>query len=220
KSTTSRYSAGLLLARSMGDHWSLGLQGSVLRSTIENYDLNVQLTPEVEYDVFPYKESSRRQFVLVYAAGLTYSNYQDTTIFNKLKETRPSHSLTAAAEAVQPWGNLDGRLVLSSLLNDFTKNRISIFGSCEIRLIRGLNLNVGGGYSRVRDQLSLLKTGLSDEDILLRLKQLKTSYFYNGFVGLSYNFGSKFNNVVNPRFTHSGGGGGNCECFGGSCFCN
>jgi hypothetical protein len=220
KSTTSRYSAGLLLARSMGDHWSLGLQGSVLRSTIENYDLNVQLTPEVEYDVFPYKESSRRQFVLVYAAGLTYSNYQDTTIFDKLRETLPSHSFTAAAEAVQPWGNLDGRLVLSSLLNDFTKNRISIFGSCEIRLIRGLNLNVGGGYSRVRDQLSLLKTGLSDEDILLRLKQLKTSYFYNGFVGLSYNFGSKFNNVVNPRFTHSGGGGGNCECFGGSCFCN
>jgi len=220
KSTTSRYSAGLLLARSMGDHWSLGLQGSAQRSTVQNYDLNVQLTPEIEYDVFPYKESSRRQFVLIYAAGLTYSNYRDTTIFNKLRETRPSHSLTAAAEAVQPWGNLDGRLVLSSFLDDFSKNRISVFGSCEIRLIRGLNLNVGGGYSRVRDQLSLLKTGLSDEDILLRLKQLKTSYFYNGFVGLSYNFGSKFNNIVNPRFTHSGGGGGgNCECFGGSCFC-
>ena len=220
KSTTSRYGANSLLARSMGEHWSLGFQGSAQRSTRENYDLNLRVAPEIEFNVFPYKESSKRQFVLVYAVGLQYFNYKDTTIFNKLKETRPGHSLTAAAEAVQPWGNLDGSLTISSYLDDFSQNRISIGGSCEVSLVRGLRLNFGGQYSRVRDQLSLLKAGLSDEDILLQLKQLKTDYFYYGFVGLSYNFGSKFNNIVNPRFTHSGGGGGSCECFGGSCFCS
>jgi len=35
---------------------------------------------------------------------------------------------------------------------------------------------------------------------------LRTSYEYWGGFGLSYTFGSVYNNVVNPRF---GGGGGN-----------
>ena len=87
----------------------------------------------------------------------------------------------------------------------------------SVRITRGLNFNVNGGYSRVRDQLSLLKGGLSDEDILLRLKQLKTSYYYYTSVGLSYTFGSKFNNVVNPRFNFVGGGGSFFFCDGPGC---
>jgi hypothetical protein len=190
------------------------------RSTRDNYDLNLQGAGEIEFDVFPYAESSRRQLVFVYAVGLLHSNYRDTTIYDKLVETRPLHTLTVAAEATQPWGSLTATLVGSSYLNDVSKNRLSVFGFCSVRLVRGLNLNLTGGYTRVRDQLSLVKEGLTDEEILLQLKQLRTDYNYFASVSLSYTFGSKFNNVVNPRFTHSGGGGGSCECFGGSCFCN
>jgi hypothetical protein len=42
---------------------------------------------------------------------------------------------------------------------------------------------------------------------LLRRKQLETSYNYYAYVGISYSFGSIFNNAVNPRFGSSGGGG-------------
>ena len=219
KSTNSRYNASSLLVRSLGDHWSLGTEANALRSTRENYDLTAKVMPGIEYNVFPYRESSRRQLVLVYQVGLSYANYQDTTIYNKLVETRPLHRFVLAAEAVQPWGSVDGSLNASSYLDDFATNRVSVFGSCSIRLVRGLNLNVYGSYSRVRDQLSLLKAGASDEEILLRLKQIKTSYYYSGSIGLSYTFGSKFNNIVNPRFGNAGGGG-NCFCSGGSCFCS
>jgi hypothetical protein len=219
-STTKSYTLSSLLVRSLGDHWSVGVQGNGLRSTRNNYDLQASFTPGIEYNIFPYKESSRRQLVLIYALGLSYSNYRDTTIFDKLKETRPTQSFTAAAEATQPWGSLFAQLRASNYLDDFSKNRFSIDAYCSVRLLRGLNLNVNGGYSRVHDQLSLLKAGLSDEEILLQLKQLKTSYYYYSSVGLSYTFGSKFNNVVNPRFNNSGGGGGNCFCEGGSCFCS
>lgn len=41
---------------------------------------------------------------------------------------------------------------------------------------------------------------LNDTDILIRLRQLQSGYSYFMSVGLSYTFGSIFNNVVNPRF--------------------
>ena len=144
--------------------------------------------------------------------GLVVANYADTTIFDKLEETRPLHRLIAAAEAVQPWGSLEGRLVASSYLDDFSQNRLTFFGEFRIRIVRGLNFTVDGSYSRVRDQLSLIKAGLSDEDVLVRLKELKTDYRYFVSLGLSYTFGSKFNNVVNPRFSNSRG-----DCFGPGC---
>jgi hypothetical protein len=217
KSNTSNYNLSALLVRSVGDHWSFGLDASALRSTVSNYDLSAKLAPGIEYDVFPYKESSRRQFVFVYSVGIVYANYRDSTIFNRLKETRPTHSLTAALEATQPWGSLNATLRGSNYLDDWSKNRLSISAGCNIRIVRGLSFDFFGSYSRVRDQLSLQKEGASNEEVLLRLKQLKTSYFYNAFMGLSYTFGSKFNNIVNPRFTS---GGGNCYCSGGSCFCD
>jgi len=217
KSSNNRYNLSTLLARSLGDHWSAGLEQSAVRSTYDNYDFKFDLLPGMEFDVFPYQESSRRQLVFVYSAGLTHANYTDTTVYNKVVETRPFHQFTIAAQAVQPWGSLNGQIQVSSYLDDFAANRASIFGGLEVRLFRGLNLNIFGSYSRVRDQLSLVKEGATNEEILLQLKQLKTSYFYHGSVGPSYTFGSKFNNVVNPRF--SGSGGGNCQCMGGSCFC-
>ena len=220
KTHTSRYNGNVLLVRSLSDHWSLGVEATALRSTRDNYKLDLGLTPGLEFDVFPYKESSRRQLVLIYQVGIQHSKYRDTTIYDRIQETRPKQSFTIAAEATQPWGSLYMQLGAASLLNDFSKNRFSIDSYCSVRIVRGLNFNINGGYSRVRDQLSLVKEGVTDQDILLQLKQLKTAYYYYLSAGISYTFGSKFNNVVNPRFTHTGGGGGNCECFGGSCFCN
>jgi len=217
KSTTSNYNLSTQLVRSLGEHWSFGVDASASRSTVDNFDLAAKVAPGVEYDVFPYKESSRRQFVLVYSLGVSYSNYTDSTIFNKLKETRPVHALTASLQAIQPWGSVNASLTGSNYLDDWSKNRLSLSGGCSIRITRGLNLDLFGSYSRVRDQLALLKAGISSEEVLLRLKELKTSYFYNAFMGLSYTFGSKFNNIVNPRFTS---GGGSCFCSGGSCFCS
>jgi hypothetical protein len=218
KTHTSRYNLGILLVRSVSDHWSLGLDASALRSTVDNYNLSTKVAPGIEYDVFPYRESSRRQLVFVYSLGMFHANYRDTTIFERLRETRPTQSLTAALEATQPWGSLGASLRMSNYLDDWSKNRLSISTECSIRIVRGLSFEFFGSYSRVRDQLSLQKEGASDEEVLLRLRQLKTSYFYSAFMGLSYTFGSKFNNIVNPRFSASGGN--NCFCSGGSCFCS
>jgi hypothetical protein len=217
KSNTSNYNLNTLLVRSLGEHWSIGLDASGQRSTVDNFDLFMKVAPGIEFDVYPYKESSKRQLVFVYSVGLAHANYRDTTIFNRLVETRPLHTLTTSLQATQPWGSINTSFTGSNYLDDWSKNRLSFSAGCNIRIVRGLSFDFFGSYSRVRDQLSLQKEGASNEEVLLRLKQLKTSYFYSAFMGLSYTFGSKFNNIVNPRFTS---GGGSCFCSGGSCFCS
>ena len=66
--------------------------------------------------------------------------------------------------------------------------------------IGGLEFNIFGRYSRVRDQLYLPAGDATTEEILLSLRQLQTGYEYSMSAGLSYTFGSIYNNVVNPRF--------------------
>ncbi len=205
KTKTSSYSLGGLLVRSIGTHWSVGMEMTGERSTRDNYDLLFKLEPGIEYNIYPYSESSRRQFVFIYSIGMNYENYRDTTIYNKLTEFRPVNRLTLAGAAVQPWGRLEGRMVGSAYLDDFSKNRFSVFGFGEVRITRGLSFNLFAEYSSIRDQLSLSKAGATDEEILLQLKQLRTDYRWEMSVGLSYTFGSKFNNTVNPRFGFSPG---------------
>ncbi|MGH7562477.1 MAG: hypothetical protein ACRENB_15835 [Gemmatimonadales bacterium] len=200
RSRTSRYTYTMKLAKSLGDHWSAGINLAAGRSSVSNYDLLLRAAPGLEYDIFPYRESSRRELYVVYEVGLMAANYREETVFSKLEETRVNHSLTVAAEAVAPWGNVEVSVSGSTYLDHWSQNRLSAFGGLEVRLTRGLELELFGGYSRVRDQLSLAKEGATDEEVLLRLKQLQTDYRYEMFIGLRYTFGSKFNNIVNPRF--------------------
>jgi hypothetical protein len=57
-----------------------------------------------------------------------------------------------------------------------------------------------GSVTLLRDQLYLPKGGATEEEILLQRKALSTNYSYFAGIGLTYTFGSIFNNVVNPRF--------------------
>lgn len=52
----------------------------------------------------------------------------------------------------------------------------------------------------VRDQLYLPASGATPEEILARQRVLATDYSYFANFGLSFRFGSVYNNIVNPRF--------------------
>jgi hypothetical protein len=58
-------------------------------------------------------------------------------------------------------------------------------------------------YERIRDQISLRKSDVSEGDVLLHVQQLATGYSYFANFGVTYRFGSIFNNVVNTRMNHS-----------------
>jgi len=205
RSISRGYGGSLLMVRSLGPHWSAGLQGSVNHATFSNVDISFSLGPALEYDVYPYSQSTRRELTVQYGIAPQYYNYIDTTIFGKTQETLGRQNLSAAFNVTQPWGSASVSLTASHYLQDFHQNRLVLFGNLNLRLIKGLSINMSGVAQRIHDQRALSETGATPDEILLRRRELATSYSYFMFINLQYRFGSTLNNTVNPRFPNSGG---------------
>jgi hypothetical protein len=203
---TSR-SFSSLIVKSLSEHWSLGGSINLGAGSYSNLKNSVIIMPGIEYDLFPYSEATRRQLRLLYSIGYNASVYIDTTIYDKTKEAHPLQSITTAYEIVQKWGTIDVSLEYSNYLHDWSLNNLSLFGRFELRIAKGLSLNIGGGASLIHDQLGLVKGGATPEEVLLRRKEIATQFSYWTNFGFSYTFGSIYNNVVNPRFGNSGVGG-------------
>jgi hypothetical protein len=204
--TISRESnAQALVVKSLTKHWSAGLTAAIQSSTFRNYDLRARAAPGIEYNVFPYSESTRRILTAVYTIGLETADYQEETIYGSTSENLLNHQIEGSLNLRQPWGTASASAAFSQYLNDPDKYRISAFGSLEIRLFKGFSVEVFGDASRRRDQLSLRRGDATNEEILVRQRELATGYQYFFGFGISYSFGSIYNNVVNPRFRNVGG---------------
>jgi hypothetical protein len=200
------YSGGLLVAKSISSKLSAGFQAVLESSTFGNVELSWRLAPAIEYNLFPYSESTRRSFTALYTAGVNSFDYKDLTIYGKLDEARPSHRLIMEYTTRQPWGSTGVEVSASQFLHDTSKYRWAASLNGSVRLFKGLSLNGGATYSRVRDQLAVPAGDATQQEILLRQRLLRTNYFYYANFGLSYRFGSIFSTVVNTRFNNLGSG--------------
>lgn len=195
-----------LVTRSLGPHISAGLRSSASTSTFGNTSLSWSVRPAVEYNVFHYAESTRRMLTVEYSAGVRAFDYREETIYDEVEELLPVHELGVSYNTQQPWGSINMGVSGSQYLHDTGFYSIDVGGGVsDIRLFKGFSLSVFGNYSMVRDQLSLPRAGATPEEVLLRQKEIATDYRYYVNFGISYRFGSIFNNVVNPRM---GGGSG------------
>ena len=186
--------------RALGEHWSTGVSSYVGSNSYNNQDRFYRAKAGIEYSLFPYKESTRRAFVLQYGAGVAHYDYIDTTIYFKTQETVPIHFASAILSARQPWGSLSGNLTRNALILQPFRRSTRLNGSVSVRIAKGLFLDGSGSYSWIHDQLYLRKGSTTTANVLLRQQALQTSYSYYGFFGVRYTFGSIFNNVVFPRF--------------------
>jgi len=202
-STHGRGASGMVV-KSLGRHWSAGGYLEAEASTYSNLKMSLSAAPALEYDVFPYSESTRRQLRILYRIGLTRTRYYEETVYFKTSETLFQEALSVAYEAVQPWGKVSLQIEGSHFFHNVKFNRVELEGGLEFRIWRGLSLELDGSYSRIRDQIALSAAGYSYEDILLQQKQLATGFDYSFSVGLSFSFGSTRSNVVNPRFGNGG----------------
>ncbi|PAP78097.1 hypothetical protein [Rubrivirga marina] len=185
---------------SLTDHWSAGARVDGSRDTFSNYALRVRAAPAVEYNLFPYAESTRRQVRLFYEAGVEWATYQDTTVLGRTAEVLPAHEAGVAAEFAQPWGSVDVFTRASQYLSRPDRYNVSVGGGVELRVFQGFNVEVDGFYEFVRDQISLRAEQAADGQVLTGDQELPTGYQYFVSVGFSYTFGSIYNQVVNARF--------------------
>jgi hypothetical protein len=143
---------------------------------------------------------------LRYSIGASTVDYAERTIYNRFSETLYDQNLVLALDVRQPWGSANASVEGGHYLHDVNKYHASLFGGGNVRLFKGFSLNLFATVQSVHDQLYLSSFGVTDQQALLRARQQATTYRYSSFVGLSYTFGSIYNNVVNPRFGGSGGG--------------
>ncbi|MXY32282.1 MAG: hypothetical protein F4179_04645 [Gammaproteobacteria bacterium] len=198
-STSRNFNHEGLVVWSLGPHWSAGVRASALTSTRVNQDLAIRAAPALQYSIFPYAESTRRQITFLYSLGLASFDYEEVTLFDKTKESHAEQRMEISGEFQQPWGDINSGLEASMFLHDPSLHRIDLYARVEYRIVRGLNLDLEGSVARVKDQIYLSREGIPDEEILLERRQLGTDFEYELEIGFSFTFGSVFNNVVNPR---------------------
>jgi len=200
--TTSRnFSGEGLVVKSLTGQWSAALTGSTGVSTFLNYDFRMRVAPGIEYDIFPYSESTRRMFTLQYTVGFDAYDYTEETIFGKFSEQLMDHRFQTSLSMRQPWGSAFGSVNFSQYLTQPDKYSITGFGETSVRLFKGFSFDVYGQIERTKDQLYLQRGEATTEEILVRQHQLATGYRYYMNFSISYAFGSIFNNIVNPRFS-------------------
>jgi hypothetical protein len=200
-STTKNYNVNGIVVRSLGDdHWGGLVHTAMSSNTRTNNDLSVRLAGGIEYNFFSYAESTRRSFVIQYSIGTTHFDYAEVTLFGKLSERLADERFAAIVAFRQPWGTSRLTTSFTHYLHDVSKHRVEVNGRVDVRLFRGFGLNVSGNVNRIRNQLYLPAGEATDEEILLRQRQLGTNYRYGFQVGFSYQFGSIYNNIVNPRW--------------------
>ena len=194
------YIGGAVIVRSHGLHWGSGFQASVSSSSFSNTRFAVRAAPAVEFSVFPYSDFTRRQLTLQYSVGVSSFEYREVTIFGRLNETRPTHSFVIGYDVNQRWGTADLTIETAQYVDRSSQWRLEFDGEIDVRITRGLSIELGGRASLIRDQLAIAARDATPEEILLELRDLQTDYEYDIRLGLSYTFGSIFNAVVNPRF--------------------
>lgn len=203
----SDWSVNASVVYSLAEHWSVGLEGGGASITRYNQKRSASFGGGLEYSFFPYAESVRRRLSVTAKVMGRYYDYEEETVFGKMEETRPEGALSALLSMRQPWGDASFIASATAYLDKIDQSRLSLGGRLSVRIFRGLSWNISGSVASVNNQIYLSAEGISDEDILLSRLQLPTDFTYDISTGLTFRFGSIYNNVVNNRYFSFGGMG-------------
>ena len=197
--------ANVRVVRSLTDHWSVGGNAGTGYSEFRNMQASGAVDLSAEYNFYRWSEATSRQLVALLSVGHRFYDYYQPTIFGETTENRPVARAILATESRQTWGNIDGALRYTRFLHNASTYSVSFSGRTNIRLTRGLSVELRGDAAKVNDQLFLARGDASDDEVLTRQRALATSFRLSGSIGLNFTFGSIYNSIVNPRLDELGG---------------
>ncbi|MEY2733008.1 MAG: hypothetical protein RL340_67 [Gemmatimonadota bacterium] len=192
------------VVKSVTEHWSIGSSVGAGYSEFRNIDLYQLADISAEYNLFPWSEATSRQLVVALGIGARDYTYIEETIYGRTREQLPLTRLMIAGESRQPWGSIDAALRYNRFLMADNRFSLAFNGRTNIRLSRGLSLELRGEAAKVNDQLYLPRGGASEDEVLTRQRALATAFRLTGSVGLNFTFGSIYNTIVNPRLEDFG----------------
>ena len=192
--------ANILAVKSINEHFSAGAFTNYKHSTYSNIEHGFAIMPALEYNIFPYSEASEHQLRFLYGIGNQHNNYIDTTIFFKTYENYFFQQLSLDFEIIQKWGSLDLGINAKDFFLSGHKYDVGVFLNVNIRIVKGLSVSGFGNFNLNRSQIELPSSGANYEEVILRQKELASGFDYYTYLGLTYTFGSLYNNIVNTRF--------------------
>lgn len=199
RSSLRDHGIGGQVVKSLGAHWGAGVGGWWGADSFVNLASSARAATALEYNVFPYDESSQRRLSFAYFLGASWLRFEEMTIFGRTGQTATDHGLTVVFDLNRPWGRSRLDVEISQLLRDLSRSRLTLRGEIEYRLVRGLSLSLQADVSRIRDQIFLPARDATDEEILLERRALETDFRFEIGVGMSFTFGSIYSTVVNAR---------------------
>ena len=197
------WSANQYLVKSINSHWSWAYDIRYSQNTFSNNKGRISLRGAVEYNIFPYKDVNNKLLTLSYGLTVRRNHYYDRTIYDKTKEILYGHRATAYLSLNQKWGNSYAGITYQNYFPTWKFFNLGVDIYSSIRITGGLSVFIFGFGGLTRDQVFLVKGDATPEEVLARRRQLASGYNYFTSLGINYRFGSKLNNIVNPRFDRS-----------------
>jgi len=117
-----------------------------------------------------------------------------------LNETLIQQNLNIEYKLIKDWGSIEFDINAKNYIRDLKQSSISFSPGIEWNVFKGFSLDLFMDFTYIADRINISKDALSDEEILLGIRQLDSSFSYFSYFGISYRFGSQINNVVNTRF--------------------
>jgi hypothetical protein len=200
KSSLKEWRARSDLVRSLNIKWSAGLFAELYSTTFKNISLGWSFAPAVEYNIFPWSQAERRKFALGYRIGYTSLKYYQETLFDQTSDGLLFHAFEIELELVQPWGNVEFDFETSQYLEQKDKYSLKLDIKLGFRISSGWEFILESKMESIQDQIYLPKGDASIDEILLKRRQLATTYDLALSLGFRYTFGSIYNNIINRRF--------------------
>src|SRR5262249_21925693 len=148
----------------LGGHWSSIVFGRVYSSSFDNIDVLTGAGPGLEFNVFPYTQSTRRELRIAYTAQAIRVRYQSPTIYDRLEDQLVREGVEVVLNSTEPWGTSELSLQAQHYMPGFDRNNLRASGSLSLRLAEGLSFDLGLSGERIRDQISLPRESATDEE--------------------------------------------------------
>jgi hypothetical protein len=187
------------LVPSLTRHLSAGYSMQLVNNTFQNIRRQWSFKPVVEYNLFPYSEINNRALMVRYQVDYNDLSYYDTTIYNSTRDRLWGQEFSVAASFRQRWGNLSGGAYYRRYLRDPSMYSAGVKADMYVRIVGGLSLYLSATGNLIHDQVYIVKGDATEQEVLVKRRQLASGYDYYGSVGLNLRFGSRLNNFVNQR---------------------
>jgi len=170
------------------------------KSEYSNLDFKLDAGPAVEYNIFSYEEASTRQFRIKYSIMYEHARYNKLTVNNRLYDDLFTHNLNVDFTYFESWGSFSANAFGTAYLHDHSQYLLGANAIASVRLFKGLSVNLAGGAVFSRNQRSLRQEPVDENDFITGMVEMEQGLAYSISIGISFRFGSKYNNSVNARF--------------------